>query len=106
MGIEAVKLKANEIANILMENGHQDVCQNLLSEIEKFNEPNSVVNALEEIIGYCHVKAIGDLHIKSMDHQTWSKHIEKLQLKTNRALKQLKKYNKANSADAKKRVAD
>lgn len=89
MGIEAVKIKSKEISTILSENGHHAVNQLLLSYLENLEESQMVKSSLENIKGLCHIKALGDLNIKTISQSEWFKHVETLYQKVNRTLKQL-----------------
>jgi hypothetical protein len=90
MGIEAVKIKAKEVSTILMENGHHTVNQLLLGYLESLEESQKLKSSLENIGDLCHIKALGDLNIKTISHSEWTKHVEKLYQKVNQTLKQLK----------------
>jgi hypothetical protein len=76
--LDSIKNQAVEIALELR--GHDLLEQALLLEaqIDLLDKSESLLEALREIEGLCHVKAFGDLYLESFEGWDWPSKVSKL----------------------------
>jgi len=70
----------NKIITILNDNSFKNEALRLEKSLNDIHSNNDDIkkSAIEEILGFCQIKAFGDLNIKTINGWEWNKMLEKL----------------------------
>jgi len=87
MSIDSVKYHAGIVIEQLSINGHADTIAGIERLLADVDDEGQVDEALHAIIGQCHVRALGDLQIRSLPLTEWLKVLGRLERACRRTLK-------------------
>jgi hypothetical protein len=88
-GLNAINNAVNEISNDLTTDGHHDIAKILNQYSAQLHIENEREKALNEIIGLCNIRSMGDLNMPSYNGWQWANKIEKLGKKCSKLIYQL-----------------
>ena len=87
MSMNNVKYHANAVLEILRSNRGSESFPPLEERVRDLDVPDRSEAALNNLIGACHIRVLGDVLIESMSWRDWLKQLDKLDRACKRELK-------------------
>ncbi len=87
MSMNSVKYHANAVLETLRLNRGGESFPPLEESVRDLDVPDRSEAALNNLIGACHIRVLGDVLIESMSWRDWLKRLEKLERACKRELK-------------------
>ena len=88
----SLKAIGEQVLQVLLDSGREDKAKRLARELKaaQGSDPKRRDKALRTIIGWCHVKALGDVYIKRLTLNEWWGQLSKLEAAAERGRRKTK----------------
>ncbi len=87
MSMDSVKYHAHAVMEALRSNRNNTHVRELEDSVRDLDDPERSEAALNQLIGDCHSRALGDVQVASMGWREWLMRLEKLERACKRELK-------------------